>query len=107
MFFSKGLEGGVAERRTNSHDRPRLNAAESILGTAKQGRLVGGEHSRCSGGVVRVVAIGNVLLVIWSASWHLTVTLETVTVKRSAIDNVSHQAMWSSGEIGHALLLAR
>jgi len=59
MFSSKGLEGEVAEGRTNSHDRPRLNAAESTLGTVEQGRLVGSEHSRYSGGVVRAVDIRN------------------------------------------------
>jgi len=92
VFFSKGLE--VAERRANSHDRPGLNAVESTLGIVKQGRLVGSEHSWYSGGVIRAV----VLLVIRSASSHLTVTLETVTVSWSAIADASPQAMWSSGE---------
>jgi hypothetical protein len=59
VLFSKGLEGEVAERRTNSHDRPRLDAAESTLDTVKRGRLVGSEYGRHSGGVVRAVDIGN------------------------------------------------
>jgi len=59
VFFSKGLEAELAERRANSHDGPGLNAVESTLGIVKQGRLVGSEHSWYSGGIIRAVDIRN------------------------------------------------